>query len=258
MDNLLLLQVEKLSLNRDGRQILRDVSLSIRPGQVHALVGVNGSGKSSLAYALMGCAGYEPDAGRIWFEGQDITHLPIDQRARLGLTLAWQEPARLEGLPIGQYLALGMPSPDQERTRAALGAVNLPPRAYLRRKIDNTLSGGERKRVELAAVYAMRPKLAILDEPDSGIDALSLADISALIRQMAQDGSAVLLITHRDEMVEVADEASIMCMGSVIFSGSPPEAQRYYQARCQPHIEILGSQPWNAFYPGPSAASRSG
>ncbi len=258
MDTPPLLQVERLSLNRDGRQILRDVSLSIQQGQVHALVGVNGSGKSSLAYALMGCAGYEPDAGRIWFEGQDITHLPLDQRARLGLTLAWQEPARLEGLPIGQYLALGMPSPDQERARAALEAVNLPPRAYLRRKIDNTLSGGERKRVELAAVYAMRPKLAILDEPDSGIDALSLADISALIRRMAQDGSAVLLITHRDEMVEVADEASIMCMGAVIFSGSPSEAQRYYRARCQPHIEMLGSQPWNTFYPGPSAESRSG
>lgn len=240
-----LLKVEHLYLVRDTHPILQDVHLVVHPGQVHALAGVNGSGKSSLAYTLMGCAGYEPDQGRIWFSGNEITRLPIDERARLGLTLAWQEPARLEGLAIEKYLALGMQASDRSRIVEALEAVNLPPRAYLRRCIDDTLSGGERKRVELAAIYNMRPRLAILDEPDSGIDALSLDDVSRLIRQMAEAGTAVLLITHRDEMVEVADEASIMCMGTVVYTGSPAEAQRYYRLRCQSHVELLGKQPWH-------------
>jgi len=240
-----LLRVEQLSLSRDGKQILNGVNLVVYPGRVHALLGLNGSGKSSLAYALMGCAGFAPDAGRIVFDGQDITHMPLHQRARLGLTLAWQEPARFEGLPVGKYISLGMEEFDRDRALAALEAVALPPRTYAVRTVNDTLSGGERKRVELAAVYAMRPKLAILDEPDSGIDALSLTDVSTLIRRMAEMGTAVLLITHRDEMANGADVASIMCLGNVIFSGDPAQAQRYYQGRCQPHLAELGAQPWN-------------
>lgn len=247
-----LLEIQNLSLNRDGRAILQNVNLSVYPGQIHALLGVNGSGKSSLAYALMGCAGYQPDSGHIWFDGQEITHLPIDERGRLGLTLAWQEPARFEGLTVGNYLGLGIDKPfgtaqdklDRDRVAAALQAVNLPPKTYLRRHVDNTLSGGERKRVELAAVYAMRPRLAILDEPDSGIDTLSLDDVRALLRRMAENRTAVLLITHRDEMAEAADAASIMCLGSILFSGETATAQAFYQGRCQPHVAALGNQPW--------------
>jgi Fe-S cluster assembly ATP-binding protein len=249
-----LLKVEHLSLGRNGKQILNDLNLTVYPGQVHALLGLNGSGKSSLAYALMGCAGYAPDAGHIWFDGQDITRMPIHERARLGLTLAWQEPARYEGLLVGKYVSLGMEEFDREFALSALEAVALPPRAYAVRPVNDTLSGGERKRVELAAVYAMRPRLAILDEPDSGIDALSLADVSALIRRMAHVGTAVLLITHRDEMAEAADVASIMCLGTVIFSGDPGEAQGYYRGRCQPHLAELGAQPWNKSRPEVRAA----
>jgi Fe-S cluster assembly ATP-binding protein len=197
----------------------------------------------------MGCAGYAPDAGRILFDGQDITRMPLHQRARLGLTLAWQEPARFEGLPVGKYISLGMEEFDRDRALAALEAVALPSRTYAVRPVNDTLSGGERKRVELAAVYAMRPKLAILDEPDSGIDALSLADVSTLIRRMGEMGTAVLLITHRDEMADAADVASIMCLGNLIFSGDPAEAQGYYRGRCQPHLAELGAQPWNKSRP---------
>lgn len=172
-----LLRIENLSLRREGRDILRQVSLSIQPGTVHGLLGPNGSGKSSLAYTLMGCHGYAPDAGQIFFSGQNITAMPIDERARLGITLAWQEPARFEGLTVRDYLILGMAQPNRERLEAALAAVALRPDRYLRRAVDRTLSGGERKRIELASVYAMRPRLAILDEPDSGIGALSLETV---------------------------------------------------------------------------------
>jgi len=229
-----LLQVNDLHLQRQGRQILRRVHLAMAPGQVFALLGRNGSGKSSLAYTLMGCVGYTPCQGRILFAGQDITPLPINERARLGLTLAWQEPARFEGLKVRDYLALGMGKRTPERIAEALEAVALSPAAYLDRPVDETLSGGERKRIELAAVYAMRPRLAILDEPDSGIDVLSLDDIGRLIRRMADEGTSVLLITHRDEMVPVADAAALMCEGEIVRVGDPEEVRRHYARRCVP------------------------
>jgi len=210
------------------------VQLSVAPKQVFGLIGRNGSGKSSLAYTLMGCDGYAPQQGRILFAGQDITPLPITERARLGLTLTWQEPARFEGLKVRDYLALGMQDPSPERMEEALEAVALAPPAYLKRAVSETLSGGERKRIELAAVYAMRPKLAILDEPDSGIDVLSLDDIGRLIRRMASEGTSVLLITHRDEMVPVADVAALMCEGEIVRVGAPGEVRRHYARRCRP------------------------
>lgn len=229
-----LLQIEDLYLQREGRQILHRVHLAIPPKQVFGLLGRNGSGKSSLAYTLMGCAGYAPQQGRILFAGRDITPLPITERARLGLTLAWQEPARFEGLRVRDYLALGMREPSQERMEEALEAVALSPSAYRSRPVNETLSGGERKRIELAAIYAMRPKLAILDEPDSGIDVLSLDDVGHLIRRMASEGTSVLLITHRDEMVPVADVAALMCEGEIVRVGDPEEVRRHYARRCRP------------------------
>ncbi len=241
-----LLEINDLHLTRDGREILRGLSLQVEAGQVHALLGLNGSGKSSLAYVLMGCEGYSPDSGQISFDGQDLTRLSITERARLGVTLAWQEPARFEGIPVGKYVGLGLPKPaSREKVVAALDAVSLPAKVYGYRAADHTLSGGERKRVELASVYAMRPRLAILDEPDSGIDVLSLGDVEALIRRLAAEGSSVLLITHREELAAIADVASLMCAGSIVFSGAPLETCRYFRQRCMPHLETLGAQPWN-------------
>jgi len=254
-----LLRIENLSLCREGRDILRGVNLTVRSGQIHALLGLNGSGKSSLAYVLMGCEGYTPDSGRILFDGRDLAGLSITERARLGITLAWQEPARFEGLPVGKYIGVGVrdQAHDRDQVVAALEAVALPAKVYGFRAADQTLSGGERKRVELAAVYAMRPRLAILDEPDSGIDVLSLGDIERLIRRLADEGSAVLLITHRDELVTMADVASLMCFGAVLFTGDPAEARRYYAGRCRPHLETLGAQPWDAANPDVQAALAS-
>jgi len=239
-----LLQVEGLSVQRPGAEVLRGVNMTVNRGEVHALLGLNGSGKTSLALALMGAEGYQPEKGRITLDGHDITHCSVTERARLGLTLAWQTPARYEGLPVADYLALGMDEPSREYIEGALTAVALAPRAYLGRAVDEALSGGERKRIELAAVYAMRPRLAILDEPDSGIDVLCLEDVIALIRRMADEGTSVLLITHRDEMTSVADRASLMCAGTVVKSGTPDEVREYFARRCRPHGDLLGSQPW--------------
>lgn len=246
MDNDVLLRVEDVWLQRPGAEVLRGVNLTVRPAEVHALLGLNGSGKTSLALTLMGASGYQPRRGRIIFDGQDITALSVTERARLGLTLAWQQPACFEGLPTADYLALGMKQPSRERVEAALAAVALSPAAYVGRTVNSALSGGERKRIELAAVYAMQPRLAILDEPDSGVDVLCIEDIMALIRRMASEGASVLLITHRDEMAEVADTASLMCGGTVVHAGTPAEVRGYFAQRCRPHGDLLGSQPWGA------------
>jgi len=243
-----LLQIDDLHLERGEQAILRGVTLQIAPGQVYSLLGRNGSGKSSLAYTLMGCAGYAPSAGRIVFDGHDITHLSITERARLGLTLAWQNPARFEGLKVKDYLALGMKEPSRERMEEALVAVALSPLLYLERTVNDTLSGGERKRIELAAVYAMQSKLAILDEPDSGIDVLSLDDIASLVRRMAKEGTAVLLITHRDEMVPVADVAALMCEGEIVRVGEPQAVREHYARRCRPcEIAAVVEAPGGAY-----------
>lgn len=242
MKEVALLAVEGLTLRRAGHDVLRGVNLTVHQREIHGLLGLNGSGKSSLAYALMGCAGYVPDAGVMRFDGRDLKGLTITERARLGLTLAWQEPARIEGLTVERYLAAGMWERREDRMKAALEAVGLAPARYIRRTINSSLSGGERKRIELAAVYAMQPRLAILDEPDSGIDVLSLADITELIRRMAAEGATVLLITHRDEMTEACDVASLMCEGTITMTGEPAAVRSHYRTRCRPCDVLLARQ----------------
>lgn len=222
-----LLQVDGIRLVRGGRHVLRGVDLIVRAGEVHVMVGPNGSGKSTLAYVIMGCPGYEPDAGVVRFSGKDLARLSMTDRARLGVTLGWQEPARFEGLTVRDYIGLASTASDDDVARA-LDGVSLDPGTYLNRPVDRTMSGGERKRIELAAVVAMRPRLAILDEPDSGIDVLSQGDVAAVIRQMAQAHSGVLVITHRDEMLAVADAASLMCEGVMVRTGRPDEVRACY------------------------------
>lgn len=228
-----LLDVSHLQVVRDGRHILDDVNLQVQPGSLHAVLGLNGSGKSTLAYTLMGSAGYAPNAGRIVFAGHDVTNLSMSERGRLGITLAWQEPARFEGLTVRRYLSLGMNPANPQRLHDALEAVGLDD-AYLGRMVDDALSGGERKRIELAAVYAMGPRLAILDEPDSGIDTLTLSDIGGLIHKMVSEGSTVLLISHRDEIVDLADTASLICEGRVVQTGDPKRVCDRYARCCRP------------------------
>lgn len=233
MNDDVLLKVEGVHLSREGTEILHGVDLAINEAEIHCLLGRNGSGKSTMAYMLMGSGGYNPSGGRVLFGGKDVTDATMTERARLGLTLAWQEPARFEGLPVLEYLRLGMTDASEERVREALEAVALAPDAYKDRNVDSSLSGGERKRIELAAVYAMRPRLAVLDEPDSGVDVLSLSDIRDLFTRMRDQGSALLLITHRDEMVEIADRASLICSGEIVMTGEPAQVQARYCDRCE-------------------------
>jgi Fe-S cluster assembly ATP-binding protein len=228
MNDTPLLELRHISLRLDVRPVLLDVELALFPSEIHVLLGANGSGKSSLAYCIMGCGGYRPESGELLFGGQSIAELPIHERARLGISLAWQEPARFEGLTVAEYLALGSP---KKNATECLERVGLPANEYLSRMADKTLSGGERKRVELAALLALGPKLAILDEPTAGVDMLSLGEIIAVVESFRESGSTVLLITHQEELAAHADRASQLCGGRIVFGGSPEEVVAHYKAR---------------------------
>ncbi len=226
-----LLEVDNLAFGTgpDGKMpILSGLNLVIEAGEVHALLGTNGTGKSTLAYLIMGCEGYRPAAGQIRFDGGVLNCLPIHERARRGVTMAWQEPVRFEGITVQDYLTLRHPDVD---AAAHLNLVGLSPELCLGRMVDKSLSGGERKRIELASVLALRPRLAILDEPDSGIDMLSIQDIINVISAFRKNGSAVLLITHREEITGIADRASQLCHGKIICTGAPPRVAEHYKLK---------------------------
>ena len=225
-----MLEVKCLKLTLNGKPIINGLNLEVKEAKIHGLLGMNGAGKTSLANLIMGIS--YPDEGSIIFEERDITRCTISERAKMGLTLAWQEPARFEGLSIREYLRLNK-NLSLSEVENYLWTVGLPPGEYLNRAVDANLSGGERKRVELASVLAMKPKVAILDEPDSGIDVVSLPHIMNGITEMSKQGSAVLLITHSEEAVGVAEEVSIICAGKIINSGPPKEMCRWFKNNCQ-------------------------
>ncbi len=225
-----MLEVRGLKLTLNGTPVINGLNLEVKKGKIHGLLGVNGTGKTTLSNLIMGIS--YPDEGNIIFESQDITRCTISQRARMGITLAWQEPARFEGLSVKEYLNLTRNLSSSE-IESYLWMVGLPPTEYLNRAVDVTLSGGERKRVELASVLAMKPHLAILDEPDSGIDIVSLPHIMNGITEMSKQGSAVLLITHSEGAVSIADELSIMCAGKIINAGQPEEMCQWFKNNCQ-------------------------
>lgn len=223
-----ILELREIVYSAAGREILAGLSFRIKVGEVHALLGTNGTGKSTLAHMIMGCQGYHPATGEISFNGFRINDLKIHERARLGISMAWQEPARFEGLLVRDYLTLGKTI---EKPESALRLVGMEPSRYLGRMVDRSLSGGERKRIELASVLALQPKLAILDEPDSGIDMLSTDDIIRVLDRLRSGGSAVLLITHRDEIAEAADQASQICGGRIVCTGKPAQVAAVFKSR---------------------------
>ena len=230
-----MLQMQNVGLELNGKQILNNLNLETRSAEIHSILGANGTGKSTLASVIVGLSGYRQIEGKILYNGEDITHLSIAERARRGITLAWQEPARFEGLSVAEYLSLGQryTGDNSASPRECLMKVGLVPENYLARAVDTTLSGGERKRIELASVLAMKPKLAILDEPDSGIDALSIDCVVEVIKTFSRNGTTVLLITHHEEVAEIADRASSLCGGTIMKTGDPIAVARFFRNHCQ-------------------------
>lgn len=236
-----LLEVKDLHLKIEAAEILKGMEFSLDKGEVFALIGPNGCGKSTLAYTLMGINNYHPQKGEMLFKGENINDLAINERAKKGMTLAWQEPARYQGVTVREFLSLGLKSQGEEVTeeklRNALNKVAINPYQYLNRFVDKSLSGGERKRIELASLILMHPELIILDEPDSGVDVVALNNIAEMINYFKDSGSGILLITHSEEMLEYADRAALVCEGEIIRQGKPSDISEYFKSFCGPCVK---------------------
>jgi len=234
MDDRTILSIQNVTLSLGGKRILDRLTLDVWRGHVHAIIGPNGAGKSTLASTIMGLAGYRDYSGDIHFEGESLRHLPLHERGRRGISLAWQEPARFEGLSVERFISAGTQESSDNVVDEALHGVGLNPDAYRNRAVDTTLSGGERKRIELASLLAMKPKLVIMDEPDSGIDIEALNRIFEAIKTLKDIGSTVVLITHSLTVLRQADHAFLMCCGHVVRKGSIKKIETYFGEKCIP------------------------
>lgn len=228
-----LLEIDHVTLILDGSPILDDLTLDLWEGHVHALIGPNGAGKSTLAFTILGLDGYTDIEGDITFDGHRLNDLSVTERAQLGITLGWQEPARYEGLTVETFLKASAGDHNGDIAQY-LQMAGLNPDEYVDRAVDTTLSGGERKKVELASILAMQPKLVILDEPDSGIDVASLDNIFQAVKTLREAGATVLLITHSLAVLEQADHAFLVCCGQLIDKGSVEKIGRYFEDECIP------------------------
>lgn len=229
-----ILEIKDLSLSIDGTQILDGINIDVWEGYIHAIVGPNGAGKSSLANTIMGLEGYRDVEGDIIFEGESIVNLNVDERGKRGITLAWQEPARFEGVTIDRFIKAVAKDDSDQRVKDCLEKVGMDPERYMGRAVDTSLSGGERKKIELASILAMDPDLVLLDEPDSGIDVESLDKIFEALKYLKENGSTVILITHSAEVLKHSEHAFLMCCGKIVDKGSEEEIDDYFENQCMP------------------------
>lgn len=219
------LQVISIAKSYNKRTVLADVSLEVGHGEVVGLLGPNGAGKTTCFYSIMGLV--KPDSGRIILEGTDITGLPMYRRAILGLGYLPQETSIFRGMTVEQNIlcVLELAEPDKaaraEKLETLLDDFGL---ARLRASSAMALSGGERRRCEIARALAANPSIVLLDEPFAGIDPLSIADIRDLVKDLKTRGIGVLITDHNvRETLEIVDRACIIYDGKVLFAGSPEE-----------------------------------
>jgi len=217
------LEVRSIAKSYDRRAVLHDVSLEVHRGEVVGLLGPNGAGKTTCFYSVMGLV--KPDSGRIFLDGQDITELPMYRRAILGLGYLPQETSIFRGLSVEENImaVLEVSEPDRQargaRLEQLLGEFGL---TGLRESSAMALSGGERRRCEIARSLAAEPSIMLLDEPFAGIDPISIADIRDLVRELKQRDIGVLITDHNvRETLDIVDRACIIYDGQVLFAGTP-------------------------------------
>jgi Fe-S cluster assembly ATP-binding protein len=228
-----ILEVRDLRVAVEGKEILKGVSLTVRPGEVHALMGRNGSGKSTLSAALMGHPRYKITSGSVRYLGQDLLELPVHERARKGVFLCFQYPQALPGVPVASFLRQSVKAVrgDVGKEWRPLVKKNLEflgiEQTFMTRYVNDGFSGGEKKRLEILQMLLLRPKLAILDETDSGLDIDALKVVAAGINQLRTPDRAQLLITHYQRILDyiAPDHVHVLMNGKIVKSGGPELAK---------------------------------
>jgi lipopolysaccharide export system ATP-binding protein len=222
------LEVVNLAKSYKRRPVLRDVSLSLRRGEVAALLGPYGAGKTTCFYAIAGLV--PPDAGSILVDGEDVTWLPMYRRAKLGIGYLPQEASIFRGMTVANNIRsiIELNVSDQEKRHELLDELLAEfSITHLRRTPAIALSGGERRRVEIARCLATRPKYVLLDEPFAGVDPLAVSDIRTLVRHLKDRGIGVLITDHNvRETLDIVDRAYILHGGTVLMTGTPEEVVR--------------------------------
>ena len=235
------LVIKDLHVSIDGKEILKGVNLTVKPGEVHALMGPNGTGKSTLSYALMGHPQYEVTQGEVWFKGQNILDLETDERSRLGLFLAFQYPVAIPGVSVANFLrsalnsrrrALnpgdkGIPIPEFRKLLKERMELLKMDNAFAGRYLNDGFSGGEKKRAEILQMAALNPEIAILDETDSGLDIDALRIVSEGVNALKGPELGVLVITHYQRILNYIkpEYVHIMMGGKIVESGGADLAQ---------------------------------
>jgi Fe-S cluster assembly ATP-binding protein len=226
-----LFEVRDLHATVDGKEVLKGVTLKLEAGEVHALMGRNGSGKTTLSHTLMGHPKYKVTQGQILLDGENIGELSPDERARKRLFLAFQYPVSIPGVTVANFLRTSIravrgteiPSKDVRKLiKEEMTALDVPD-SFMTRSMNEGFSGGEKKRLETLQLRLLQPKVAILDETDSGLDIDALKRISDRIDSLRGEGRAILLITHYQRMLDYIkpDKVHVLMDGRIVKSGGP-------------------------------------
>lgn len=231
------LSIRNLHVSINDLEILKGINLDVKQGEVHALMGPNGTGKSTLAFALIGHPSYEVTEGEIWFKGQDIKNLEADKRSHLGLFLAFQYPVSIPGVTVANFLRTALNSHRRALTPGDKG-ISIPEfrkllkskmdllqmdHAFAGRYLNEGFSGGEKKRAEVLQMATLKPEIAVMDETDSGLDIDALRIVSEGVNTLRGPNLGILVITHYQRILNYIepDFVHIMLGGRIVESGGP-------------------------------------
>jgi Fe-S cluster assembly ATP-binding protein len=229
------LEIRNLHVTAEGKEILKGLDLEVSKGEIHALMGPNGSGKSTLANTIMGHPGFEVSEGTISFKGEDVTEASPEDRAQMGLFMAFQYPVAIPGVTVSKYLRMALNAQREARgenqiklkdfrrdTEAAMELMNIP-KDFSGRYLNDGFSGGEKKRMEILQLAMLKPGLAVLDETDSGLDIDALRTVANGVNSLAGPDLGVLIITHYQRILHLVkpDFVHVIFEGRIVKQGGP-------------------------------------
>ena len=234
-----LLKIENLHVSVGDKELLHGINLTVEKGKVHVIMGVNGAGKSTLMHAIMGNPAYKITKGRILFEGQDITELSVDKRAKLGIFLSFQSPVAVAGITMENFIRTAKTTVSGQQQKVFAFKKLLKERmnnlsmdaSYAERYLNDGFSGGERKKSEILQLRLLEPKLAMLDETDSGLDVDAVRIVSKNISEYHNENNSILIITHLNQILQLIkpDVVHILIDGQIVREGGAELADEVEQ-----------------------------